>query len=58
MDNTVKSAVVLSNIVSSQCTYPNTGGRIMLFMGGPGTQVATVNNIVIPDYHSLQLYIM
>lgn len=45
MDNTVKSAVVLSNIVSSQCTYPNTGGRIMLFMGGPGTQVATVNNI-------------
>lgn len=34
--------VALSNIVrvSSQCTYPNTGGRIMLFMGGPGTQVA------------------
>lgn len=21
-----------------ECTYPNTGGRIMLFMGGPGTQ--------------------
>ena len=22
-----------------QCTYPNTGARLMLFMGGPGTQV-------------------
>ena len=21
-----------------ECTYPNTGGRIMLFMGGPATQ--------------------
>ena len=38
------NAAVLSIIVSSQCTYPNTGGRIMLFMGGPGTQVAIVNN--------------